>query len=186
MSKQRIKEIAIQHFIRYGYEGVKMAQIAEECGIRKQSLSYHFASKKSLLIEIYGETVKQEQKFVRDFFSQSRSENLEQQLFTFLQEHKNRFLTNPNVTFMYILAFITPLEVYDYVAGQFRAYITTLKEELTGLFSKFEDIRLTPEEATIAFVTLMDGLDIQLVYETRQSFEQALTITWNVFWAGIQ
>ncbi|MBT2284212.1 hypothetical protein J7E78_11755 [Paenibacillus polymyxa] len=52
--------------------------------------------------------------------------------------------------------------------------------------SRHPDMRLSPEEATVAFVTVMDGLDVQLVYQTRQSYEQALAITWNVFWSGIQ
>lgn len=188
MSKRRIKEIAIQHFNRFGYEGTKMAQIAEEAGIRKQSLAYHFASKKALLVEIYEEVVQEEQAFVRGFFSESTAEPLEQQLHSFLLEHKNRFLTHPNVAFMYILSFITPLEVHDFVLAQYRTYLGTLKEELAAVFARHQEmeIRLSPEEATLALVTLMDGLDVQLVYETRQSYEQALAITWNVFWSGIQ
>ncbi|WP_145046673.1 TetR/AcrR family transcriptional regulator [Paenibacillus xylanexedens] len=188
MSKQRIKEIAIQHFNRYGYEGTKMAQIAEEAGIRKQSLAYHYATKKALLLEIYEEVVQEEQQFVRQFFSESSTLPLEQQLHSFLLEHKNRFLTHPNVAFMYILSFITPLEVHDFVLAQYRTYLGTLKEELSATFATVQatDIRLSPEEATVAFVTLMDGLDVQLVYETRQSYEQALAIAWNVFWSGIQ
>lgn len=187
MSKKRIKEIAIQHFNRLGYEGAKMAQIAEEAGIRKQSLAYHYPSKKALLLEVYEEVVQQEQQFVRHFFgSPIARDTLEQQLHAFLIEHKNRFLTHPNVAFMFVLSFITPLEVHDFVLAQYRMYLGTLKEELTALFANHKGIRPSPEEATLAFVTLMDGLDVQLVYETRQSYEQALAITWNVFWAGIQ
>ncbi|MDQ0661044.1 TetR/AcrR family transcriptional regulator [Paenibacillus sp. W2I17] len=186
MSKKRIKEIAIQHFNRLGYEGTKMAQIAEEAGIRKQSLAYHYSSKKALLLELYEEVVQEEQQFVRQFFSDSVTQTLDQQLYAFLHEHKNRFLTHPNVAFMYILSFITPLEVHDFVLAQYRTYLGTLKEELAAVFTRHSDIRLSPEEATVAFVTVMDGLDVQLVYETRQSYEQALANTWNVFWSGIQ
>lgn len=71
MSKDRIKEIAIQHFNRFGYEGVRMAQIAEDAGIRKQSLSYHFPTKKDLLVELYGEVVEEEISFVRRYFRYS-------------------------------------------------------------------------------------------------------------------
>ncbi|PAF30465.1 TetR/AcrR family transcriptional regulator [Paenibacillus sp. 7516] len=186
MSKQRIKEIAIQHFNRLGYEGTKMAQIAEEAGIRKQSLAYHYPTKKALLLELYEEVVQEEQQFVKDFFLEANELPLEQQLYNFLHEHKNRFLTHPNVAFMYILSFITPLEVHDFVLAQYRTYLGTLKAELAAVFAKHEDIRLNPEEATVAYVTLLDGLDVQLVYETRQSYEHALAIAWNVFWTGIR
>nr|WP_154896225.1 TetR/AcrR family transcriptional regulator [Paenibacillus xylanexedens] len=186
MSKQRIKDIAIQHFNRLGYEGTKMAQIAEEAGIRKQSLAYHYPTKKALLLELYEEVVQEEQQFVIEFFLEANKLPLEQQLYNFLLDHKNRFLTHPNVAFMYILSFITPLEVHDFVLAQYRTYLGTLKAELAAVFAKHENIRLNPEEATVAYVTLLDGLDVQLVYETRQSYEHALAIAWNVFWTGIR
>lgn len=186
MSKQRIKDIAVQHFNRLGYEGTKMAQIAEEAGIRKQSLAYHYPTKKALLLEVYKEAVQSEQLFVKSYFNGPASPSLEEQLYHFLLEHKNRFLTHPNVSLMYVLSFITPLEVHDYIMAQYRTYLGTLKEELAAAFARQPLNSLSPEEATIAFITLMDGLDVQLVYETRQSYEQAIAIAWKVFWSGIQ
>ena len=58
MSKEKIKRIAIKHFNQFGYEGTKMAQIAEEAGMRKQSLSYHYPTKKELLLEVYKKSFK--------------------------------------------------------------------------------------------------------------------------------
>jgi TetR/AcrR family transcriptional regulator, biofilm operon repressor len=184
LSKEKIKKIAINHFNQFGYEGTKMAQIAEEAGMRKQSLSYHYPTKKELLLEVYKEVVQEEQMFVHRYFENNMEESLEKQLYNFLTEHKNRFLTKPNVALMYSLSFITPLEVHDYVLSQFRLYLGTLKEVIGTSFAKHKG-RLSPEECTIAFVTLLDGLDIQLVYETRQSYERAQQIAWNVFWVGI-
>ncbi|WP_410902858.1 TetR/AcrR family transcriptional regulator [Priestia filamentosa] len=44
MITNKIKGIAIHHFNELGYEGTKMARIAVEAGITKQSLSYHYPS----------------------------------------------------------------------------------------------------------------------------------------------
>lgn len=185
MSKEKIKKIAIKHFNQYGYEGTKMAQIAEEAGMRKQSLSYHYQTKKELLLEVYKEVIQEEQMFVLNYFDSTQDLSLEDQLYTFLNEHKNRFLTNPNVAILYNLSFITPLEVYDYILSQFRLYLGTLKEVIGSCFAKYE-FRLSPEECTIAFVTLLDGLDIQLVYESSQTYEKVQQVTWDIFWNGIQ
>lgn len=107
-----------------------MAQIAEEAGIRKQSLAYHYSSKKDLLLEVYEEVVQEEQQFVQDFLGISTAgDTLEQRLYAFLLEHKNRFLTQPNVAFMYILSFMAPLEVNDFVLAQYRTYLGTLKKK---------------------------------------------------------
>lgn len=185
MSKIEIKQIAIKHFNQFGYDGTKMAQIAEEAGIRKQSLSYHYPTKKDLLIEVYQEVIEEEQAFIRQYFEEHKGKSLEKLLYDFLTEHKNRFLTEPNVTLMYSLSFITPLDVNDFVLSQFRLYLATLKEVIGSCFTKHK-CRISPEECTIGFITILDGLDIQLVYETRQAYERVQRISWDIFWKGIQ
>ena len=95
-------------------------KFAEEAGIRKQSLSYHYSTKKELFLEVYQDVVKEERLFVQSYFQAHAEEPLEHQLYNFLTEHKNRFLTNPNASFMLVLSSFTPLEVYDYVISQFR------------------------------------------------------------------
>ncbi|MEK3732909.1 MULTISPECIES: TetR/AcrR family transcriptional regulator [Paenibacillus] len=184
MSKDKIKEIAIQHFNRYGYEGTRMAKIAEEAGIRKQSLSYHYSSKKELLLELYAEAVQSEIEFVHHYFHRAGGWSWEDRLYNFLVEHKNRFLMHPNVNLMFVFSFIPPLEVNDYVLSQYRRYLAVLKGELTALFE--EAGHPSPEECSVAYVTLLDGLDVQLVYETHQSYERTMAIAWSVFLAGIR
>ena len=185
VSKIEIKQIAIKHFNQFGYDGTKMAQIAEEVGIRKQSLSYHYPTKKDLLMEVYQEVIEEEKTFLHQYFEKHKEESLEKQLYDFLTEHKNRFLTEPNAALMYSLSFITPLDVNDFVISQFRLYLATLKEVIGACFAKHH-FRLNPEECTIAFITMLDGLDIQLVYETRQAYERVQRISWDIFWKGIQ
>lgn len=186
MSKDRIKEIAIQHFNRFGYEGVRMAQIAEDAGIRKQSLSYHFPTKKDLLVELYGEVVEEEISFVRRYFLTNEDMPWTERLYQFLLEHKERFLTQPNVHFMFVLSFLPPIELHEFAPFQYRRYLTVLKEEATSLFARDQAVRMPPDECTIAYMTLMDGLDVQLVYETAQTYDQALKIGWNALLHGIR
>lgn len=186
MSKDKIKEIAIQHFNRYGYEGVRMAQIAEEAGIRKQSLSYHFPTKKALLTDLYEEVVEEEISFVRSYFMSRSGLAWEEQLYQFLVEHKNRFVAQPNVHFMFVISFLMPTEVNDLLLAQFLRYLAVLREEVNLVFAQSQSTRIPPEECTVAYMTLLDGLDVQLVYETPESYERALKISWNVLLHGIR
>ena len=144
-----------------------------------------YSTKKELFLEVYQDVVQEERLFVQSYFQDHAEEPLEHQLYNFLTEHKNRFLTNPNASFMLVLSSFTPLEVYDYVISQFRLYLAILKEEVAACFSK-HTCRLSPEECAIAFSTLLDGLDVQLLYENSQAYEKVQRITWNIFWAGIQ
>lgn len=185
MSKEKIKQVAVQHFNRYGYEGTRMAQIALDAGIRKQSLSYHFPGKKELFVELYKETVDEEILFVRSYLEAGSGAGWEERLYHFLHEHKNRFLLHPQVQMMFVVAFLTPPEVKDFILTEFKGYMSVLKEGATRLLAQEQALLMTSEECAIAFITLLDGLDVQLVYESSQKWERALDVGWRVFVRGI-
>lgn len=49
MTKNRILEVSIDLFSKYGYDGVSVRQIAREVGIRESSIYNHYPNKKSIL-----------------------------------------------------------------------------------------------------------------------------------------
>lgn len=184
MSKEKIKAISISHFNEFGYEGTKLSQIAEEVGIRKQSLAYHFPNKRSLFQEVYKEAVEDEVQFIQQYFQQHAKEPVEQQLSHFLTEHKRRFQTNPNTKLMLTISFLVPDELYEDVIQKPYRYIDMLTATLESCFAK-QTFRISAKDCALAFVALLDGLDIQLVYEDSGRYEQLQKITWDIFWKGI-
>lgn len=186
MSKDKIKEVAIRHFNQYGYHGVKMAQIAEEAGIRKQSLAYHFPSKTDLFDELYNDVVEEEIAFIHNFFLSNAELSWEEQLYQFLIHHKNRFMNDSGTNFMFVISFLPPMEGCSSVTVQYRRYLESLKKEVSLLFSRNQETRLTPEQCTQVYMTLLDGLDVQLVYESSAAYEQILELGWSVLLQGIR
>ncbi|WP_087973490.1 TetR/AcrR family transcriptional regulator [Oceanobacillus rekensis] len=184
MSKGKIKKIAISHFNKFGYEGTKLSQIAEEVGIRKQSLAYHFPHKRLLFQEVYKEAVEEEVQFIKHYFLQHAEKPIEQQLYHFLTEHKVRFQTNPNTQLMLTISFLVPDEMYEDVIQKPYKYINILTGTLESCFAK-QTFRISAKECALAFVALLDGLDIQLVYEDSRKYEKLQEITWDIFWTGI-
>lgn len=49
MTKDKILDVSIDLFSRYGYDGVSIRQIAGEVGIRESSIYNHYSSKQSIL-----------------------------------------------------------------------------------------------------------------------------------------
>ncbi|MEC1751674.1 MULTISPECIES: hypothetical protein [Bacillus subtilis group] len=49
-----------------------------------------------------------------------------------------------------------------------------------ALVFKESGITCPPEKCAIAFITLFDGLNIQLVYENKQLFERSLEISFDI------
>ncbi|MFS0824659.1 TetR/AcrR family transcriptional regulator [Bacillus sp. 1P02SD] len=185
MSKEKIKEVAVKHYNEFGYKGTKLSQIAEEVGIRKQSLAYHFPSKQSLFKEVYKEAVEDEIQFVQKYFKQNAEKSVEQQLYQFLTEHKERFITNPSTRFMLMIPLLVPDELYEDIVGKPYIYIDTLTAALETCFTK-QTFRKSTKECALAFVTVLDGLDIQLVYEDSERYDLLQNIIWDIFWTGIK
>lgn len=185
MSKDKIKQVAINHFYKFGYEGVKMAKIAEESGIRKQSLAYHYSSKRDLFTEIYTEVIQEEREFIQSFFKDSQDLSVKETLYKFLMQVKSRAHEKPNSKFLQSISYSTPLEIESFITAHYFLYLELLKSELQEMFKK-EAFQFTPDECTLSFIVLFDGLIIHLLYNTKQSFEYSLDVTFKVFWNGIQ
>lgn len=185
MSKKKIKEVAIRHFIEYGYEGTKLAQIAEDVGIRRQTLPYHFATKKILFTEIFKDAVNDEISFIKNYFQSIEHDDVHQVLSEFLTLHKKRFSHNLNTQLMQRVMFLVPTEIYLELIQKPYHYVDALTELLEGLFAK-GTFRVTSKECALAFVTLLDGLDILLIYEDEEKYDQLQKISWDIFWTGIQ
>ncbi|MEC1550084.1 TetR/AcrR family transcriptional regulator [Bacillus rugosus] len=185
MTRENIKRTAVRQFNELGYEGVKMAHIAKELGIRKQSLSYHFSSKKDLLMEVYPEIVEEEVAFINDFFESRKHMPAKNLIYDFLKETQMRFHAMPNVAFLQAMSFKAPAEVSDFISAQYLMFLHALKSRVALVF-KESGITCPPEKCAIAFITLFDGLNIQLVYENKQSFERSLEISFDIFWRGLK
>ncbi|MCY9447417.1 TetR/AcrR family transcriptional regulator [Bacillus haynesii] len=184
MTRENIKRTAVRQFNELGYEGVKMSHIAKELGMRKQSLAYHFSSKKEMLMEIYPEIVEEEISFINEFFDSRKHTPAKSQIYDFLKETQVRFHALPNVAFLQAMSFKAPAEVSDFISAQYLLYLHTLKERVANVF-KESDVNCPPEKCAIGFITLYDGLNIQLVYENKQSFERSLEISFDIFWRGL-
>lgn len=57
--RERILQVAAEHFVAGGYEGTSMREIAAACGITKAALYYHFDSKSELLTEVFNDYLDQ-------------------------------------------------------------------------------------------------------------------------------
>lgn len=73
--KERIFDVAGQMFLQYGYSGTTFQKIADELGITKGSITYHYKNKFFIMEE-----------FITDFF-----EKLKQFIDSYPEEYQNRY-----------------------------------------------------------------------------------------------
>lgn len=184
MSKQLIKQAAINQFHRYGYEGVKMAQIATEAGMRKQSIYYHYPTKRDLFTELYDEVIEEEMKFLQAYFNDQPDVTSKELLYRFLKDMKRRTNENVTVVFLHLMSYSPPSEIGTFVASRYLTNFNVFKNEVRKVFEK-EAFTSGAEECTLSYLTLFDGLLVHLFYNTGQSYEHALDASFEIFWKGI-
>jgi TetR/AcrR family transcriptional regulator, biofilm operon repressor len=182
--KDQIKQAALSHLNKFGYEGVKMAHIAAEACIKKQSLSYYYASKKELVIDLYTEVVEKEIAYVESFFEVHKDLSIKEQLYQFLWELKIRTQQQAHVLFLQMTAFMAPFELKNFIASEYNKYLHAVKREVLSAFSQIKTFYST-EESTIAFLTILDGLLAKIIYEPAQPYEELLDTAFSIFWRGI-
>ena len=56
-ARERVLSAAVDLFARQGYDGTSVAQVISAAGVAKGGFYHHFASKESLLYEVYGDLI---------------------------------------------------------------------------------------------------------------------------------
>ena len=78
---------------------------------------------------------------------------------------------------MLTISFLVPDEMHEDVMQKIYKYIEILTATLGSRFAK-QPFSIRAKECALAFVTLLDGLDVQLVYEDSQRYEELQAIVW--------
>ncbi len=181
MGAKEIQDRALYYFAEYGYERTSLAVIAEDIGIKKQSIYSHYKSKEDLFHQVLDKVIEEENKFVTDFFSQSN------ELFMLLKEFilaiKTSFLSSKYVGEKFILrnTFLPPMGFKDDVLRKTIVYFNHLEETVSGAFLKEGYPETESRQNAQAFITILDGLLTGLIYGSEQRFDTKLVATWRLF-----
>ncbi|WP_141431761.1 TetR/AcrR family transcriptional regulator [Bacillus sp. 03113] len=187
MKINQIKQAALLHFVEKGYEGTSLSDIAEEVGIKKQSIYSHFKNKDDLFLAIMNQVIEKETQFLNQFFTHSHPD-LQEHLKIMVLYLKERFLRNEegNMKFVLRMAFMPPLHLKEEVVTSFNLYFLGLENMVKQSFLNTTKFSHKASEGTLAFMTLLDGLFVALLYGGIERFEQKFPVSWEIFWNGLR
>lgn len=190
MTSNRIKEIALNHFTKNGYEGVSMARIADDVGIKKQSIYTHFKGKDELFLQVCSDVFANELSFVSNFIESNTSRSIENFLFEFLLHYKERYEKNDNTKFWLRISFFPPTHLYEQVMKYVYVYLDKLEELLVPVMDKAMvegEISSTigAKRATIAFLGVLDGILVEMLYGGPERMIKRLDASWYLYWRGL-
>ncbi|MCM3169132.1 TetR/AcrR family transcriptional regulator [Peribacillus frigoritolerans] len=190
MKSNEIKEAALKYFTIHGYEGASLSQIAEEVGMKKQSIYAHFKGKDDLFLQVLRDAKETELSSKLQYFSKVDSKNPEKDLYGFLQLVIDLFQKNEHIKFWLRMSFFPPAHLEKEIGQE----VIDIEEKVQAILEcKFhdwinaklivEDEAITP---TYAFLGVVDSILLELVYgNDEKRLKDKLTASWKVFWRGI-
>lgn len=190
MKIDAIKAAGLKYFTLHGYEGASLAQIADEVGMKKQSLYAHFKGKDDLFLQVLRDAKEVELSSKLHYFSNSGSQNPEKDLYGFLQLMIDLFQKNVQLKFWLRMSFFPPahlakaveIEVID-IEDKIQVVLERKFQDWIDAGAIFGDSAKT---TTLAFLGIVDSLMLELVYGNDQKrLKDKLEASWTVYWRGI-
>nr|WP_312024439.1 TetR/AcrR family transcriptional regulator [Peribacillus frigoritolerans] len=190
LKSNEIKEAALKYFTIHGYEGASLSRIAEEVGMKKQSIYAHFKGKDDLFLQVLRDAKETELSSKLQYFRKVDSKNPEKDLYGFLQLVIDLFQKNEHIKFWLRMSFFPPAHLEKEIGQE----VIDIEEKVQAILEcKFhdwinaklivEDEAITP---TYAFLGVVDSILLELVYgNDEKRLNDKLSASWKVFWRGI-
>lgn len=190
MKSEEIKEAALKYFTIHGYEGASLSQIAEEVGLKKQSIYAHFKGKDDLFLQILRDAKEAELSSKLHYFSRVDTQNPEKDLYGFLQLVIDLFQKNELLKFWLRMSFFPPAHLVKEIEVEFLEIDEKVQAILESKFQDWIDAKAIVEDAamtpTLAFLGVVDSIMLELVYGNDENRLKArVEASWKVFWRGI-
>lgn len=185
MTKEKIIQAALLNFSEHGYSGGSLAQIAEEVGIRKQSIYTYFKSKDALYLSISKQAMEAELLFAKEFIEKHQQLSVEKVLLPFLQSFPQRFESIAETKFFMRSIFLMPQHLEQLLSEQTYIYLDELERLFTD-YLKEQKLSVSANEAAIGFLALLDSLYVEMLYGGSERCEKRLQAGWTIFYRGIR
>ncbi|CAK6475203.1 TetR/AcrR family transcriptional regulator [Bacillus sp. EB93] len=190
MKSNEIKDAALKYFTIHGYEGASLSQIAEEVGMKKQSIYAHFKGKDDLFLQVLRDAKETELSSKLQYFSKVDSKNPEKDLYGFLQLVIDLFQKNEHIKFWLRMSFFPPAHLEKEIGQEVIDIEEKVQAILECKFHDWIDAKLIVEDEAItptySFLGVVDSILLELVYgNDEKRLKDKLTASWKVFWRGI-
>ena len=182
MTKQEILEHALALFMKQGYEGASMSDIAAATGIKKASLYAHYSGKEEIfsavftgVVEEYRETI-QSLTLRRD--EESALTRLERMFRAFLRYCHN----NARMYFWDRYFYFPPDFIQERMERETKEtqgeFVQAIRQAISEGIARGEIREQSLESAALSYYYLMIGLSMSVKLYDREELERDITLAW--------
>lgn len=188
MSSKSIKEAALTQFALEGYEGASLRKIADEVGIKKPSIYAHFKNKDDLFLHVVDYVFKLERRRILGYFEQQIGDEnkIETCLRGFFDWFREEFESQNAAKLLMRVSYFPPPALYNEVTEKVYPFLDGLERQLAKFLIRNSYNKRQAEQIAISFMTLVDGVTVELLYGGTERYQKRVEAAWPVFWHGIQ
>ncbi|WP_433957499.1 TetR/AcrR family transcriptional regulator [Cytobacillus horneckiae] len=184
MSAEMIRNVALNHFAREGYEGASLSMIASDVGIKKPSIYAHYKGKDELFISVVKHVLDMEKRRMVDYFLSHKHQSLENCLkgfFTWIiQENKE----SDHAKFLVRISYFPPPKLSKEIMSYVNPFFEQMQRLLARLMRELTNSNRNYMDEALAFITIVDGAVIELIFNGETHFQQRVNATWPIYWRG--
>ncbi|WP_317955289.1 TetR/AcrR family transcriptional regulator [Paenibacillus chitinolyticus] len=190
LKSKEIKDIALKFFTIHGYEGASLSQIAENVGMKKQSLYAHFKGKDDLFLQVLQDAKETEISSKLNYLSKVDTQNPRADLLGYLQLVIDLFQQSEQLKFWLRMSFFPPLHLATAINEEVFDTEQKIQTVLENKFQAWIDAKAITEDTasipTLAFLGIVDSIMLELAYGNNEKrLNDKLNASWTVFWRGI-
>ncbi|WP_026695772.1 TetR/AcrR family transcriptional regulator [Peribacillus kribbensis] len=135
-----IKEIALEHFARKGYEGTCFKQLAKEIGITPSDLRTYFLSKEDIFLSVYDFLAKYYTNFLSDQIRQTQGMKLEERAHFIVSAIVNNIEDDPVPYLLWKrVALFPPFHLRNDLLNKFNGTLQQIYETIAVIFQDAKD-----------------------------------------------
>ncbi|MGP0577521.1 TetR/AcrR family transcriptional regulator [Paenibacillus sp. S33] len=189
MGMEEIRKAALFQFATNGYEGASLSCIAAEVGIRKPSIYAHFQGKEDLFLQVARYAFQEQNLRIFEYFTERKDQPLKHTLHDFLFWMGQEYESNDSAKFMLRFSFFPPVSLYHEVLDIVNPFLDKMERKLTRRLRNTRDREpfghMEPVDVALAYMTLVDGIMVELLYSGSINYHRRLNAAWPIFWRGI-
>lgn len=183
---EKIINVAIAEFARNGYAGASISKITKQAGLNKSSIYAHFDSKADLFRACISEATYRRISYFKGFIDENRGRPITAVLYDFLMLYEDLGDEDSDVYFHERFAYFPPEELKNEITNFTTSIIIVqVQALLEPVFAEWADKygieRRKKLNALTAFLSMYDGIAVERLIGTRESFLYRVNHAWPFY-----
>ncbi|ANS76168.1 hypothetical protein AWM70_17570 [Paenibacillus yonginensis] len=192
--KTKLLDASRDCFAAQGFDGASLRDIAELCGIKKPSIYAHFRGKEDLFLQVLERSARQARRSMSRYYAVHRRQPLERRLKGLLSLLLEQYRNNQDLKFLLRTCYFPPHSLHAEVLAVAYPFLDEMEQRLTRVFQSEADSApaesdlktIDPVQAAAAYMTMADGVLVDMLYDYPERSERRLELAWPVYWRGIR